>query len=199
MDPLQLALRSLAPVSEEAMAALMALTHLRQFAPGEWLLRGGEQAVWCYLVVQGLARELYVGQDGTEHTRAFVSEGHMTGSLLDLLSGAPSVTWIEALEPTVARAWSWSELDRLCASYPELQLVLRRAAERLYARKARREHEMLALSATERYERWLAEHPTLDARVQRRHVASYLGVTPEHLSRLARTPSRSGRARARSS
>jgi CRP-like cAMP-binding protein len=192
-------LSSLAPVSEEATSAFLALTHVKTFGPGEWLLRGGEKAVWCYLIEEGLARELYIDPDGTEHTRTFVSEGHMTGSLLDLLSGGPSVTWIEALEPTTARVWSWAELDRLTVPFPELQLLLRRGAERLYVRKARREYEMLALSAAERYERWLAEHPGLDARVQRRHVASYLGITPEHLSRLRRTPSRSARARARSS
>jgi CRP-like cAMP-binding protein len=65
-------------------------------------------------------------------------------------------------------------------------VLARRNAEALYVRKAQREHEMLALPAAERYARWRREQPELDARVSRRQLASYLGITPEHLSRLRR-------------
>ena len=139
-------------------------------------------------------RELYVGGDGREHTRAFLQEGCFAGSLLDLLSDAPSVTWIEALEPTEAVVWPYRGLESLCERFPELQVVMRRYAERLYVRKAKREHDMMALSATERYEQWLRDEPLLDERLQRRHVASYLGMSPEFVSRLRRR-ARSPRAR----
>jgi CRP-like cAMP-binding protein len=59
------------------------------------------------------------------------------------------------------------------------------SAEALYVKKTRREYEMLALPAAERYRRFRESEPRLDARVTRRHLASYLGITPEHLSRLA--------------
>lgn len=183
------ALRALAPFSDAAAAAFTARCHPRRYAAGEWLLREGDRATLVHFVTAGLVRELYVTADGAEHTRAFVAEGQATGSLLDLLGGGPSVTWIEALEPTETVACAWADLDRLCVDHPELHHPLRRVAEALYVRKARREYEMLALPAAERHARWLAEHPALDARLQRRHVASYLGITPEHLSRLRRRPS----------
>ncbi|MEQ1507068.1 MAG: Crp/Fnr family transcriptional regulator [Myxococcota bacterium] len=174
----------LAGLSAETRDAIRPLLSVRAFAPGEHLLRGGDRARWCYVLESGLVRELYIGADGRELTRAFVTEGHATGSLLDLLSGGPAVTWIEVIEPTVATAVGWAELDALAGRHPDLQRLLRRVAEALYVRKARREYEMLALTATERYDRWIAEFPGVDARVRRRHVASYLGVTPEFVSRL---------------
>ena len=186
MTDLAEALRRVSPVSDDAVAALQAHVATRRFEADEWMLRGGEPARSVFLIVEGLARELYVGADGAEHTRSFVAEGRATGSLVDLLSGGPSVTWIQALEPTRALAWPWAEQERLAERFPDLQRLMRRVAEDLYVRKALREHEMLALTAAERYRRWLAEHPDLDARLQRRHVASYLGVSPEHLSRLRR-------------
>ena len=53
-------------------------------------------------------------------------------------------------------------------------------------RKARREHQLLAESAAQRYARWCTDHATLDGRIPKRILASYLGITPEHLSRLRR-------------
>jgi CRP-like cAMP-binding protein len=180
------AIRSLAPVSDRAFAAWLELVEPRTFPRGGWLLRAGERAEWVHFVVEGLVRELYISEAGDEHTRVFLAEGQLTGSLLDLLSGESAVTWIQALEPTRTLTFRHDAFDALCESFPELHRVARSAAERLAVRKVRREHEMLALPAATRHERWLRESGPLDARVTRRHLASYLGVTPEHLSRLRR-------------
>ena len=81
-------------------------------------------------------------------------------------------------------AFRYRDLDALSSPFPELDLVARRHIEALNVQKSRREHDLLALSATERHARWVTSNPGLDAQVSRRHLASYLGVTPEHLSRL---------------
>lgn len=179
-------LRRLAPLGDPAIEALSAIVGRRSFEAGSWLLRAGERAEQCFLVTHGLVRELYIGEGGEEHTRTFIADGQLTGSLLDLLSNEPSVTWIQALEPTTTLAFRYRDLDALSSRFPELHVVARRHAEALYVQKSRREHDLLALAAAERHARWVAANPGLDARVSRRHLASYLGVTPEHLSRLRR-------------
>ncbi len=180
-------LRKLWPVSEAALLALADLVTPRSFATGAWLLQAGDRAEHCFFIARGLVRELYVGEQGQEHTRAFMAAGQVTGSLLDLVSAEPAVTWIQALEPTDTLAWRYADFNALCERFPELHAVARRTAEALAIRKTRREHEMLAMSAAERHTRWLREHGDLDARLHRRHLASYLGITPEHLSRLRRS------------
>lgn len=179
-------LQRLSPLPSDVLDALSALLQPRRFEAGSWLLQGGEFAQHVFFVSEGLVRELYISDRGGEHTRAFVAEGQITGSLLDLISGHPAVTWVQALEPTYALALPYRAYEALCDRHPALERCTRRHTELLYVRKARREHDMLALSAGERYERWRNENPGLDTRIRRQHVASYLGITPEHLSRLRR-------------
>lgn len=179
-------LRELAPVSDAALAALHGITEARSFAAEAFLLRAGDLARSCYWIERGLVREFYLAEDGTEHIRRFLAEDGFTGSLLDLLSGKPAVTFIQALESTQTLSFDYARFDTLCATFPDLQLVARRVTERLYVWKAQREHDILALSARKRLERWLTTQTNLDPRISRRHLASYLGITPEHLSRLRR-------------
>jgi CRP/FNR family transcriptional regulator, anaerobic regulatory protein len=186
LDALVATLRRLAPIGDETMQALLAIVKPRSFEPETWLLRAGDHAQTAYFIVRGLAREFYSDEAGAEHTRRFVREGDFTGSLLDLLSGQPAVTNVQSLEPTRTLTLPYRAYDELCSRSPELQLLARRVVEDLYVRKAQREHAMLALSARQRLEQWQASHQELDSRVSRRHLASYLGITPEHLSRLRR-------------
>lgn len=177
-------LRVFAEPTEGAVDALVQHAHVRHYGRGDYLLRGGERATHVMAVLEGLLREHYVDAHGVEHTRSFVREGEVSGSLVDLLSGRPAMTYVEALEPTRALVFPYDALDALSAEHPSLTEVLRRSAEALAVRKTRREHELLTKSADERYATWCAEHRELDARVSRKLVASYLGITPEHLSRL---------------
>lgn len=192
---LERVLRVFAEPTKDAVGALVPHAHVREHARGEYLLRGGERATQVMAVLEGLVREHYVDAHGVEHTRSFVREGEVSGSLVDLLSGRPAMTYVQALEPTRVLVFPYAELDALTAKHPCLTEVVRRSAEALAVKKTRREHDLLTKSADERYAIWRAEHRDLDRRVSRKLVASYLGITPEHLSRLRARVTRRVRAR----
>jgi CRP-like cAMP-binding protein len=184
LAPLRHALESLSPLSDAAWAPVPAWVSERRVDAGDTLLRAGETATEVFFVREGLLREFYVDTRGRESTRRFTPAPELSGSLADLLSGGPARVWVEALEPSCVWCIPWAKLDALSQRDPQWMRAARVLAERLYQRKMQREFELLTLPAAERYRRFAEEQPALDARLPRHLVASYIGVTPVHLSRL---------------
>lgn len=176
------ALRRFAPFTDEDLTGLPGQRLVLR--AGQHFLKAGEQASEVVLVLSGALREYYVLPDGSERTRNFGLPGDFAGSLDDLLSNGPSKVWIVAEQDTVLITSSWLLYQRLVATHPMWTRFSRVMAERLYQIKAQREYELLALDAQARYRAALSRWPQLEALYTQRDIASYIGVTPVHLSRL---------------
>jgi CRP-like cAMP-binding protein len=179
------AIRRIEPIDDAGIALAFSHVRVRTLGRGEYLLRGGQMATEVAVVVSGLLREHFVLADGTERTKAFVAEGELTGSLADLLSQAPSRAFIVAEEPARLLVTSF-ETYRALGNTPGWDRFALKSAQALLMRKAEREFELLGLDAAARYAVFADRFPGLEARVAAKHVASYLGITPVHLSRLRR-------------
>ena len=184
------------PIEPADLPLLDQLGQLAQLRRGEHLLRGGERATRAGLVLQGLLREYFLMTDGVERTKAFVQAGEHTGSLADLLSGQPSRAFIVAEEPARVLLFDYATLRGLADQSLIWTRWTLRMVEHLFIHKAEREYELLGLDAEARYAACAERYPGLEARVAARHVASYLGITPVHLSRLRRKRREHERARA---
>ncbi len=180
------AIRAVCPMDDAALALGLGLVRVQPLARRAHLLRAGDRAERVVLVVEGMLREYFAMVDGVERTKAFVREGELSGSLADLLSGAPSRAFIVAEEPCRLLAWPFAQLADLADRDPSWDRFARAATQSLLLVKAEREHELLGLDAAARYAAFARRYPGLEARVAARHVASYLGITPVHLSRLRR-------------
>lgn len=184
-EPLLAVLRSGGlPVPAPGWKTLAAAVRVRQVAPKDVVLRAGEQASLVFFVRSGLLREFYVDEAGHETTRTFCPENDFSGSLADLRLQQPSMVSIDALEVSELWQFPFAVIDALADEHHGWAKVMRQFAEGLFIRKMRREFEMMTLSATERYARFRAAHAPLDARLPRHLVASYLGITPVHFSRI---------------
>ena len=137
-------------------------------------------------VARGLLRFYYPGADGKEANKAFVAEGAFAGALASAHLGVPLLYGIEALEPTTVLAAPYADLSALMDREPVFERLGRKLAELILVRKERRTRAMLLQTATERYADFARDHPDLVQRVPLYHVASLLGVTDVHLSRIRR-------------
>jgi CRP-like cAMP-binding protein len=178
------ALERISPLGDEAAAALEALATSRRLERGAHLLRAGDRALQVVFVRSGLLREYYLDDRGEESTRRFCEPGTFSGSLADLISRGPAGASIECLETADLVEVEWAGVDALSERHPSLMRLLRKFAEALYVLKMRREHEMLTMPAAARYRLFAEQSPGLEARLPRHLVASYLGITPVHLSRI---------------
>lgn len=185
----------LCTLPETASQAIGELMSRRCVAKGLHLLRAGEHADSIFFVHRGLLREYYCDANGRESTRQISADGAFSGSLADLLSGGPAAVSIEVLADSELLQANWHALNALADRHPSIMMLLRRHAEMLYLRKTGREFEMLSLPAVERYRRFVEQHPGLEERLSRHHLASYLGITPVHLGRIT---TMAGRKRTRS-
>lgn len=178
-------------LSDADIVDALSSTRARSLDKGQHFLRAGQMAAEVAIVVRGVLREYFVMSDGVERTKSFVEEGRASGSLADLLSGVPSRAFIVAEEPTRVLVTPFVRLRELASRSSAWAAVERSSLERLLATKAEREWELLGLDAAARYAAFRKRYPGIEARVAARHVASYVGITPVHLSRLRAPRSRS--------
>jgi CRP-like cAMP-binding protein len=180
-------MNALSPLSDEDLTDAAKLCQRLSLDKGQALLRAGEQAHLVGFVVSGGLREHYVLADGGERTKGFSLPGWFAGSLSDLISSEVSKVWIEAAAPSVLLTLPWADVRRWQESRPAWTRFGWRVAERLYMMKVEREYELLAMDAAARLDATLARWPTLEQVFSQRDIASYVGVTPVHLSRLRGT------------
>jgi CRP-like cAMP-binding protein len=178
--------QQLGPLSPEELHAGLALLRARVLKRGEFLLQAGRVADHLALVSLGLLREYLVTPHGGEHSKAFVRPGELSGSLAELISRVPSRASIVAVDPSRVLVASYAAYKELVAGSSGWLRVHCAVLEAMFLRKAEREYELMSLDAEARYNALVARSPTIEARIAARHVASYLGITPEYLSRLRR-------------
>ena len=188
-DPARLFLRAArrwAPLSDAQGETLLAGFETRRADANTPVSLPGDERHEILFVAEGLLRFYYPGTEGRESNKAFVTEGEFAGALASAQLGVPLLYGIEALEPTVYLAMPVTAFSALMDGEPAFERLGRRLAETILARKERTTRDLLLKSATERYVGLLAERPDLVQRVPQYHLASYLGMTDVHLSRVRR-------------
>jgi CRP-like cAMP-binding protein len=150
----------------------------------EYFLRAGEIPQRIGFNVSGLMRLYYIESDGTEFIKHFCMENTLAISYSAFLLREESKLYIQALEDTKLLTISYETYREILDSHVCWQTVARKFAEMLYILKEKREYEFLMNSAQERYLQFLEDYPNLEERLNNYHIASYLGITPESLSRI---------------
>jgi CRP-like cAMP-binding protein len=148
----------------------------------------GDDLKHAYFVKSGLLRSFTVDEKGKEHIFMFAPEGWIISDIQSTASQSPAILTIDALEDTVVqviRSDIFEELVNLhMGNEPEFaRLELNRLLRRIGVLQ-KRVLLMLSASATERYHEFVSTYPNLQQRVSQKSIASYLGITPEALSRL---------------
>ncbi len=156
----------------------------RTFRKGETFLAAGEQASVAGLVISGLQGEFYLLPDGSRKAKWFARPGDVFGSLEDLARKGASRTHIEALSDGTVLCLPYAQLRDVALKDAGLTVFFIALIESLYRQKSEREYSLLMLNASERYEWFLNQFGSMAGLLSQELVASYLGISAVHLSRV---------------
>jgi len=170
-------------LSTEAVNDLYSILKVFNLNKHQILLKEGQVCdYWCY-IAQGLIRTYYYKRN-KETTDYFASNGDYFSSAESYFRRTPSALIQEALEPTIVYAFQYDEFEELCNKNREIARFFRRNIEFALINAQRRLDSLQFETAQERYERLLRDIPQIILRVPSIYIASYLGITPETLSRV---------------
>lgn len=150
----------------------------------DFFLRAGDIPRYIGYVESGLLRLYYTDVNGIEIDKHFCFENTLAISYSAFLLREGSKLSIQALEDTRLLVIDYSAYLKILNSDIGWQVAARKLAEALFILKEKRESELLQNTAQERYLRFLQDYPNLEQRLSQYHIASYLGITPESLSRI---------------
>ncbi len=173
-------------------AALKERSRVRRLKRRGFLLQEGEVCRSYAFVVEGCLRMFEIDEKGVEHNLQFAQENEWIVDIGSFHAEKPSSLFIEALEPSTVVCIEHPDLLWLYTEHPKFDRNFRVIIEDQFVELQQRLLRRNASSAEQRYAHFVQHHPGLAARVPNVHVASYLGVTPEFLSRLRAKTSKRG-------
>ena len=176
-------LTSQVPLSEECIDNIKNTISILNLKKDEHLVEKGEQAPYLYFISKGIVRVYYI-KDGKDITDWLASENQFISSLVSLFTKKPSDQYVQVLEDTQLIAMSHNELEKLYDKYHSLERIGRLITTQNLLRLQERVIALQFYSAKEKYELLLKNNPQIIQRVSLTHIASFLGITLETLSRV---------------
>ncbi len=150
----------------------------------QFLLHEGDVCRHLAFVNSGCLRSYTVDHKGEEHIIQFAIEDWWVSDLHSFLAGAPSTHNIDALRDSQVLLLEQSARNALLEAVPKMERFFRLLLEANYIATHRRIDESLSASAEERYLMFVKTYPLLIELVPQNQIASYLGITPQSLSRI---------------
>lgn len=150
------------------------------------VLISGQTCNYLYFIDKGCLRSFYVDSKGVEHIYQIRMDNSWISDLESFFSQNPSKYNIEALEDSALLRISNERMEKLLIEIPKLERYFRILFQKAYINALNRLNSTMWETAMDRYNDMLKEHPEIFQRVPLVYIASYLGITPESLSRIRR-------------
>ena len=162
------------------------LPHFQEVAckRGEQLLREGQVCSYVWFIVQGCLQVYVIDKNGNESTRELYVEDQWTTDIFGFQNQTPSREFIKCVEPSALLRIHYDSFQALASRIPTFAAIYKQILEVSYNNSVYRINTLMSLGALDRI-KWLMEHkPQLTSRLSSRLLASYLGITPETMTRL---------------
>lgn len=151
---------------------------------GSSLLKADETVLNQYYVYNGCLRTYFIDNLGKEHTLQFAIKDWWISDYTAYFSTTKAIMYIECVQDATVYKISRKNTEDLYGEIPQLETFFRKKLEKAFAAFQKRTLGNLAQSAKKRYISFISTYPNIEQSVKNYHIASYLGITTESLSRI---------------
>lgn len=184
--PIATAIRQMINISDEELQQLQEQCHSRIYSRKEFLSEPGKVPQEVFFIVEGIVRVMITDEKGTQHTIHFALEQQFIADYSSFIQRTPSVYSLQALEETSVVIMPRSAVEWGYENLQEGDKLGRVIAEFYFIYNDNRIKNLYSKTPKERYDGISQIFPDIHNRVPQHMIASYLGITPIHLSRLKR-------------
>ncbi len=177
-------LSTLVPFTPEELNDILSHFEKESVAKNQVLVKQGEICKSLYFVEQGMGRSYYLNENGKEITQWFFGVGKFMTSSDSFFQQAPSLYNLEVLEDSILYSISKETIDQLFSKYHKMEKLGRLVTIEMLTKLGNKLNAIQFQTAKERYDYMLTEFPDIAYQVPLGHIASYLGMTQETLSRI---------------
>lgn len=184
MDSLRKHIEEVTPISDEEFEYVKTFFTTRRVKKNQYLISEGDEVKYEYVVVQGIYKVFYIGDQGKEHIVQFAQENWWMSDYQAYFKQKPASMFVECLEDGEVLCLTLYGREKLSADLHTMEHFFRVKLTNGYVALQQRIKLLLSSTPQQRYEEFSKLHPDLLQRIPKKYVAEYLGVTRETLSRL---------------
>ena len=171
------------PISDEEWNLFDQRLVITKFHKGDLILMAGDTEKYIYFLLEGVSRIFYL-KDDTEYTLRFNFPISVFNSYTSYISQSPSLVSVEALTDIVCFKMSYTKMQSLYEESKIAERIGRKMIEMLYVQRELKEIQIHTKTAEDFYREMLEKNRDLIQHIPQKYIASYLGITPESLSRI---------------
>lgn len=171
-------------LTDEERDYFVSIMRPRTYRKRQYVVQAGDVCKYENFVTKGCLRSYFVDDNGFEHILQFAIEDWWIGDMASFITQTPAMLNVEAVEDTELIQILKVDLNALFDKYPKFDRFYRELIQKSMITQQKRILSNISLTAEQRYLAFRSQYAFLEQRLPQNYIASYLGITPEFLSKI---------------
>ncbi len=172
------------PLTDDEFSFIRSLFTTQSFKKNQFIIHQNEKVKNAYFIESGLVKLTFTDDLGKTHIVSFAMEDWWETDFQAFFSQSKATMNLQCIENTTVLSISHKNFTKMCAEVPKIQTYLLEMSNAGFIASQQRILSLLTSNATERYQKFCTQYPSLVQRIPKSQIALYLGVSRETLSRL---------------